>query len=73
MADFAAYYHSKDGDSVDGVVWRHYGRQNDRLVERVLEANPGLADLGPILSAGVRIALPAFPDPAPIDAVRLWT
>ena len=72
-ADFAAFYRSKDGDVVDAIAWAHYGRQDEGVVEAVLEANPGLADLGPILDAGVRIKLPALPDPAPRQGVRLWS
>ncbi|MFB9149513.1 tail protein X [Roseovarius ramblicola] len=66
------YYRSRDGDVVDRVVWQHYGRQNDGLVEAVLEANPGLADLGPVLPAGIRIALPDIPEPEGAASVRLW-
>lgn len=73
MADFAAYFHSENGDTVDRIVWAHYGRTSPRIVERVLEANPGLAELGPVLPVGVRIRLPVFEDPAAVEAVRLWT
>ena len=48
---------SVQGDTVDAVVWRHYGRTAG-LVERVLDANPGLADLGPVLPGGTLINLP---------------
>lgn len=73
MVDSVAYLHSESGDSVDRIVWAHYGRTSSRLVERVLEANPGLADRGPVLPAGVRILLPVFDDPARVETVRLWT
>lgn len=51
-------YSTRDGDTVELVVWRYYGRQDARLTELVLEANRHLADLGPTLSAGVRIVMP---------------
>lgn len=73
MADSGVYYRSEDGELLDRIVWRHYGRQNDRLVARVLDANPRLADHGPKLPAGVRILLPDFPAPVPVEAARLWT
>jgi len=66
------YYRSKDGDTVDLIVWRYYGRQNNLIVERVLEENPGLADHGPSLPAGLRIALPEIAEEQQTESVRLW-
>ncbi|WP_372069793.1 tail protein X (plasmid) [Tistrella mobilis] len=64
-------YRTSDGDVLDLVCWRHYGRVD--VVESVLEANTGLADLGPVYSAGVSIALPDLaPEPVVQDVVRLW-
>ncbi len=51
---------SLQGDSVDAIVWRVFGRTAG-LVEQVLELNPGLAELGAILPEGTDIVLP---DPA---------
>lgn len=72
MGACVVYYRSKDGDTVDVIAWRFYGRQNDLIVERVLEANPGLADYGPTLPEGVRVALPAIDDEQSTESVRLW-
>jgi phage tail protein X len=47
------------GDTVDALCWRHYGR-TDSTVEAVLEANPGLADLGVVLPVGTPVYLPAL-------------
>lgn len=66
------YYRSKDGDTVDRIAWQHYGRQNERVVERVLDANPGLADHGPVLPEGVRVALPEIAQEQETGSVRLW-
>ncbi len=66
------YYQSKEGDVIDAIVWAHYGRQGARIVEQVIEVNPGLADRGPVLPAGVRIALPPIADAEPAPTVRLW-
>lgn len=50
----------------------YYGPR-EGAVEAVLEANPGLADRGPVLPAGVRIELPDLADQPPESgAVRLW-
>ena len=69
----ATTYRTREGDVLDELCWRHYGRQSG-AVEAVLAANPGLSDLGPIYPSGVLIALPdlapaAAETPAP---VRLW-
>ena len=67
------YYRSKDGDTIDRIVWQYYGRQSDGLVELVLLENPGISDLGPTLPDGLRIALPDAPAQQDEGAVRLWT
>lgn len=69
----AVYYRSKAGDVLDAIVWQHYGRQDGRIVETVLQANPGLADLGPVLPAGVRVQLPQIAEPEPREGIRLWS
>lgn len=66
------FYLSKDGETVDRIVWQHYGRQNERVVETVLEVNPGLAGYGPTLPAGVRIELPEIAREQSTESVRLW-
>ena len=48
------------GDTLDAICWRHYGRTAG-VTERVLEANPGLADLGPIIPIGTLVNLPPLP------------
>ncbi len=65
-------YTTKDGDTVDYIAWRHYGRQDGQIVEMLLDANPGLADRGPVLSSGTSIALPEMPTPEQDNGVRLW-
>jgi len=66
-----ARYFTKAGDMVDAICWRYYGKQAD-AVEKVLEANPALADLGPILPAGRIIVLPDVVVAAEPEQVRLW-
>lgn len=51
---------SLQGDTVDAICWRYYGRTAG-TVEAVLEANRGLADLGPVLPMGTRVTLPDVP------------
>lgn len=65
-------YRTKDGDMLDAICWKYYGQQAG-AVEIVLEANPGLADVGAVLSAGILIELPELPKPNQIiNTVRLW-
>lgn len=62
-------YRTVDGDMVDLIAWRHYGRE--AAMADILDANPGLAARGPVLPAGVEIELPDLPPPAPAT-VKLW-
>jgi phage tail protein X len=70
-----ATYRTKDGELVDQICFRKYGRTAG-VTEAVLAANPGLAARGPVLSAGVEVVLPDFgtPEkkPVEIETVRLW-
>lgn len=68
-----ATYTSRDGDLLDEIVWRYYGRQDNQLVERVLEANRGLADYGPALPPGLTILFPAAPEPQPATRLQLFS
>lgn len=59
------------GDSVDSLCWRHLG--SSAPVESVLEANPGLAALGPILPEGTLVTLPASAPATFLRAtINLW-
>lgn len=64
-------YRAKDGDVLDKICLAHYGVTG--VVPQVLEANPGLAARGPLLSAGVIVELPVLAA-VTVDAntVRLW-
>lgn len=68
----AQTYNTRDGDTLDYIVWRYYGRQDGRLTEQVLEANPGLADYGPLLPEALSITLPTVDTLGLSDGVRLW-
>ena len=67
-----ATYRSRDGDVVDDICRHFYGREAG-AVEAVLEANPGLAEKGPVLAADTVIELPDLPRPLEtIPTVKLW-
>lgn len=48
---------ASDGDRLDLICWKHYGALNGRIVEQVLEANPGLCATE-TLTTGQTIVLP---------------
>ncbi len=64
---------ARAGESVDSVVWRAAGTRVG-LVEETLEANRGLAELGPFLPEGtvVEVPFPAATAPA-APLVQLWS
>jgi len=60
------------GDTVDSLCWQYYGRTAG-VTEAVLDANPGLADLGAIIPHGTAVVLPdAAPQPEQRQVVNLW-
>lgn len=65
-------YRASEGDTVDYIAWKYYGTQNGRAVEQLLEANPGLADVGPLLPAGYLLTMPEIQQEPEAQAVRLW-
>lgn len=65
--------YARQGDTVDAICYRELGR-TAALTESVLEANPGIAALGPVLPHGTPVDLP---DAAPAqttetDLIQLW-
>ncbi|MEK7454080.1 MAG: tail protein X [Pseudomonadota bacterium] len=49
---------ARQGDTLDLLLWRDAGLGPDHLT-RVLDANPGLADLGTTLPLGTLVTVPA--------------
>lgn len=66
-------YKTREGDTVDSICWEYYGGIIGS-VEKVLEANPGLAAKGAVLDAGIVVTLPDIPSPPERRRrpVRLW-
>lgn len=56
------------------IVWRRFKRPMPGLVEAILDTNPGLADLGPILPLGTvfEMLVPIAQDHQVLDPIRLW-
>lgn len=72
MAGSVQYYETRDGDVLDAIAFAHYGSTSAGQLEAVLVANPGIAALGAVLEAGVRVALPDLSDDLPSEALQLW-
>lgn len=65
-------YRTAHGDTLDYICWKFYGQQSG-AVEAVLLANPGLADLGPVLPENTVVTLPELPKTASeVQPIRLW-
>lgn len=63
---------TNQNETVDALCWRFYGRTAG-VTEAVLEANPGLADYGPILPQGLIVNMPEAQTSAPQrQMVQLW-
>ena len=69
-------YIARQADMLDLICARHYGLRRVRapgLVESVLDANPGLSSLPPVLPLGTAIVLPDVPsDRTPPATIKLW-
>ena len=65
-------YVTKDGDVLDAICWKYYGSTSG-TVEKVLEANRQLAELGSIFTAGVKIILPDLTQEEETESVKLWS
>ncbi|PTA87409.1 phage tail protein [Kosakonia sp. H7A] len=62
---------TQQGDTLDLLCMRYYG-YTQGVVETVLAANPGLADLGVILPYGTPVNLPEAQAPTQTETVNLW-
>ena len=65
-------YVTKDGDVLDAICWKYYGKTSG-ILEKVLEANHHLSELGMIFSAGVKISLPDLTQEEETESVKLWS
>lgn len=63
---------TSDGDTADYIAWKHYGTTDALVVEQLLDANKGLADMGPVLPAGVLVRLPEIDTTQKARGIKLW-
>lgn len=61
------------GDTVNVLLYRTLGRSDDEAEEALWAINPGLAEFGTVLPAGVQVVIPEIADkPAASRAVSVW-
>ena len=70
MAGAVMTYRTQDGDMLDEIAHTYLGSADG--VHALLQANPGLAQFGPVLPAGVLVQIPDITATAPKATVRLW-
>ncbi|EED0941716.1 tail protein X [Enterobacter pseudoroggenkampii] len=63
--------YAMQGDTLDALCARYYGR-TENVVETVLQANPGLSELGVILPHGTVIDLPDVETSPTAETLNLW-
>lgn len=66
-------YRSLQGDTLDLICYRHYG-EVEGVVEQVMEANPSLADSGPVIAENTLVVLPKIAIAASNTktSIQLW-
>lgn len=67
----AIQYRAKSGDMLDEICYHYYGHTTG-VIEQVLAANHGLANLGPALPVGTLVTLPDVAA-AEKEQVNIWT
>ena len=74
MATAPQQVRTVQGDTVDLLCLRHLGTTGNGVVEATYAANPGLADLGPVLPTGILVTLAAAPQTSATSqqAINLW-
>ncbi|WP_278984635.1 tail protein X [Sphingobium yanoikuyae] len=66
---------ARSGDKLDLMLWRDLGLGPEHLT-RVMDANPGLADLGEILPLGTVVTVPTIASPQITPTrplIQLWS
>jgi phage tail protein X len=71
MTNKSIQYRSIQGDTVDFICWHYYGKTTG-VLEKVLEANPTLAEYGPVLPVGTLVELPSLSTQVTANTEVLW-
>ena len=61
-----------EGDTIDYLLFRVFGRVDESLLDQTYELNPELAEYGTTLPAGVQVKLPDTPASIENPTIHLW-
>ena len=64
-------YTTKDGEVLDYIVWKHYGKTAG-ILEQVLKINRHLEKYNEVLPIGIAINLPNSAPPANNQKIKMW-
>lgn len=59
------------GDTIDRICQRYYGYTSG-VTESVMQANPELADFGPVLPMGTKVLMPPVEERSTKTTIQLW-
>lgn len=62
-----------DNLTADLLLWRIHGVRGQQLIEELMNINPGLAALGPILPPGTPVIVPDLPAEEPFATREIVT
>ncbi|WP_019236474.1 MULTISPECIES: tail protein X [Wolbachia] len=65
------HYIARENEMLDYICFKHYGYSSG-AVEIVLEENPGLAEYGSFLPAGLKIRLPTIQEQLKKSKLKVW-
>ena len=65
-------YVTQEGDTADLIAFNRFGSSSG-TTESILDVNPGLAALGPILPAGMTVKIPVPVAKDRKQSTRLWS
>ena len=73
MAETIGVYEvQEETERLDRIAKALYGSEQGGTIEALLNANPGLAALGPLIPRGTRIGVPERPAPPEPSLTRPW-
>ncbi len=57
---------TKQGDTVDGLLWQHLQRNDETITNAFWKLNRKAAEHGPIFTIGIELELPELPQ-SPVE------
>jgi phage tail protein X len=65
-------YRCQSGDTVDLIAYQRFGSSSG-TTESILDANPGLSAIGPILPLGMMLRIPIPVKADRVEGINLWS